>query len=308
MKKTLIAIIALVIIGVVVYFITKNPSDTETQMSDSDVTTNADVSTDTQKDMMDTSQQEDNGVTLLGKSSGGHAINAYRYGTGDKEVLFVGGIHGGYSWNTTLVAYELMDYLKENPTVIPENVHVTVVPLLNPDGLAKVLPNVDDRFTASDVASVAESQQIAGRFNGNNVDLNRNFDCDWQAQGVWQDKNVSGGASAFSEPETMALKNYVESHRPVAVVAWYSSAGGVFASNCHEGILPETRAIMNAYATASGYKAYDSFDFYAITGDMVNWLAKKSIPAISVLLTTHNDTEWTKNKAGIDALLKYYAK
>ena len=41
---------------------------------------------------------------------------------------------------------------------------------------------------------------------------------------------------------------------------------------------------------------------------MANWLAKKEIPAISVLLTNHKDTEWTKNKKGIEALLRYYAK
>ena len=39
----------------------------------------------------------------------------------------------------------------------------------------------------------------------------------------------------------------------------------------------------------------------------MNWFAKKKVPAISVLLTTHDDVEWSKNKAGIDALLKYYA-
>ena len=52
----------------------------------------------------------------------------------------------------------------------------------------------------------------------------------------------------------------------------------------------------------------EDFNFYETTGDMTNWLAKKGIPAISVLLTNHKDTEWSKNKAGIDALLKYYAK
>jgi len=91
-------------------------------------------------------------------------------------------------------------------------------------------------------------------------------------------------------------------------MVWYSAAGGVFASNCHAGILPETKTITKKYADASGYPAYESFDFYATTGDMVNWLAKNNIPAISVLLTNHTDVEWTKNKTGIDALLKYYAQ
>ena len=92
------------------------------------------------------------------------------------------------------------------------------------------------------------------------------------------------------------------------MVVWYSAAGGVYASSCGSGIMPETSTITNIYAKASGYPANESFDFYDTTGDMVKWLAKKQIPAISVLLTNHKDTEWTKNQKGIEALLKHYAK
>jgi hypothetical protein len=72
--------------------------------------------------------------------------------------------------------------------------------------------------------------------------------------------------------------------------------------------LPETKTLTNLYAQASGYKANEEFNFYAITGDMVNWLAKNNIPAISVLLTNHTDVEWDKNKKGIDAILEYYGE
>jgi hypothetical protein len=149
---------------------------------------------------------------------------------------------------------------------------------------------------------------VAGRFNGNTVDLNRNFDCDWQANAKWQNKTVSGGASAFSEPESQAIKTYIEANVLKAVVVYYSAAGGVFSSSCHNGILAETRTLTNVYAKAAGYPAKEEFNFYEITGDMVNWLAKKNIPAISVLLTNHEDVEWSKNQAGIEAVLKYFAK
>jgi hypothetical protein len=119
---------------------------------------------------------------------------------------------------------------------------------------------------------------------------------------------VSGGSKAFSEPESQAIRDYVGAHDIAAVVTWYSAAGGVFASNCHDKIMPETLTLVSTYAKASGYKAYENFDFYAITGDMMNWLAKNGVPAISVLLTTHDDTEWEKNRAGVEALLKYYAQ
>ncbi|MEX2013600.1 MAG: M14 family zinc carboxypeptidase, partial [Parcubacteria group bacterium] len=251
-------------------------------------------------------EQQHPAESVIGQSVEKRNITAYHYGTGGTGLLFVGGIHGGYSWNTVLLAYQMMDYLKENPTVIPNNIKVTIIPVLNPDGLNKVVGTAG-RFTQADAPS-SLALTIPGRFNAHTVDLNRNFDCDWQASGKWQEKTVSGGDKAFSEPESQALKNYVETNKPTAVIAWFSAAGGVYASSCNGSISSETRAIMEKFAKASGYSAYKSFDFYKTTGDVTNWLAKNNISAISVILTNHTDTEWTKNQKGLGALLEHYAK
>lgn len=307
MKKIIIAVIVLVVI-VAGYFIIKSfsggsatPSGTMPDVSTNDSQTPVEPAPTTPR----TPVHGD--TTVIGTSVQGRDIVAYHYGAGEKELLFIGGIHGGYEWNTVLVAREAMDYFKANPEIIPDAVRVTVIPLLNPDGLNKVIGTSTLEFTSKDVSkstAVVES----GRFNANNVDLNRNFDCDWKAEAKWQNKDVSGGTAPFSEPETQAIKNYVEKSTPTAIVTWYSAAGGVFASNCYGGVLDETKAITKVFADASKYRAYDNFDFYEITGDMVNWFAKMKIPAISVLLTNHTDTEWTKNQAGIKALLMHYAK
>jgi len=302
MKKNTIILAAVVIVVIVgIYFFINNSSNSVTLTNDQSLATS------TKAGVGATSTKPVNKAeTVIGQSILGNNINAYHYGNGDKEILFVGGLHGGYEWNTVLVAYQLMDYLKANPDAIPTSVKVTVIPVVNVDGLNKVV-GTTGRFTASDVPK-SESATVAGRFNTNSVDLNRNFDCDWQASAVWQNKTVSGGDAAFSEPESKAVKNYIEANKIKAAIVWYSAAGGVYSSNCHGSILTETTALTNAYAKASGYPAYQEFDIYATTGDMVNWLAKKSIPAISVLLTNHTDVEWTKNLAGIQAVLKYYSK
>lgn len=306
MKKIIIALVVLVLIGVGTYFYIKNNAVTPggqvpTTETSAVVTPSATSVESVVQKPVDTTR------TVLGASVEKRDITAYHYGTGEKELLFVGGIHGGYEWNTVLLAYELMDYLSANPTVIPANIKVTVIPVLNPDGLNKVVGTAG-RFAQADV-STSKDTIVSGRFNANNVDLSRNFDCEWQTKGTWLTTVVSGGTSAFSEPESLAFKNYIETHSPTAAVVWYSSAGGVFSSSCNKGIVsPETRALTTTYAIASKYKAYDSFDFYKTTGDMVRWLAKKNIPAISVLLTTHEETEWDKNRAGVEALLKYYSK
>jgi hypothetical protein len=244
-------------------------------------------------------------VEVIGSSVEGRDITAYHFGTGEKEVMFIGGIHGGYSWTTALMAYELVEYLENTPSAVPAGVRVTVIPAVNPDGLHSVT-GTEGLFAASDVAS-SEAAKVAGRFNANEVDLNRNFNCLWEETGTWQNQSVSGGEVPFSEPESQAVRDYVELHNPVAVVAYYAAAGGVYASNCKNGVMAETLALTNTYADASGYTAHEEFDFYDITGDMVNWLAAKQIPAISVLLTTHEDTEWDKNLKGITAVLSSIA-
>ena len=316
MKKITIIILALIVIGGGAYFLSQNSTYDSNQPSqengadstpaDVSPTENGDQSNqDTQDENGDVAQQQQ-GKSVIGQSSEGRDITAHHYGTGETEILFIGGIHAGYSWNTPLLAYRATEYFEANKETIPEGVKVTVIPVLNPDGLEKVV-GASGRFDVSDIPSVVE-ETIPGRFNGNGVDLNRNFDCEWQEEGTWRETTVDGGEEPFSEPESQAIKNYVEKNNPDAAVVWYSAAGGVFSSSCHNGITEETKDLTNTYANASGYTAHEEFDFYEITGDMVNWFAKKDMPAISVLLSNHEDIEWNKNRAGINAILEYYSK
>ena len=39
---------------------------------------------------------------VLGQSVEGRDIDHYRFGTGDTHVLLVGGVHGGYEWNSII--------------------------------------------------------------------------------------------------------------------------------------------------------------------------------------------------------------
>lgn len=241
---------------------------------------------------------------VIGSSVEGRAIEAITYGTSTRNVLFVGGIHGGYEWNSTLLAYEFMDYLKANTDLYSGNLSITVIPALNPDGLFAVTGK-EGRFAPEDVATSTKIQE-SGRLNGNNVDINRNFDCNWKADAVWKGKKVGAGTAAFTEPEAISLRDYIKESKPVAVIFWHSQSGAVYASACNGDPLEETLNIMNAYAEGSGYKPVESFDAYPVTGDSEGWLASIGIPAITVEFTNHTDTEWDKNLAGIKAVTDYF--
>ena len=245
----------------------------------------------------------------VGKSVERRDIEAYSYmptlaseGT-SKHILFVGGIHGGYEWNSVLLAYEFIDYLKDHLDLIPSDVAVSIIPSANPDGVHSVVGK-EGRFTQADIPS--EGSQEHGRFNANDVDLNRNFDCKWQKESTWRGDVVSAGTKPFSEPEAAALRDFVEANNIDAVVFWHSQANAVYASECEDGILAETLALMDAYSQASGYPAVESFDSYSITGDAEGWLASIGIPAVTVELATHETIEWEQNLAGVRALLSKY--
>jgi hypothetical protein len=243
---------------------------------------------------------------VIGTSVEGRKIESFTYGKGSAHIVFVGGMHGGYEWNSVYLAYRFMDYLNANHDVIPDNLKVTVIPSINPDGLYKVTGK-EGRFTVADV-STSTKVLTAGRFNADNVDLNRNFDCKWQPKSTWQTKTTSAGSAAFSEPETAAIRNFVAKNSPTAFIFWHSQSNAVYASECKNGILPETLDIMNAYSSASLYPAVKTFSAYPVTGDAEGWLASVNIPAITVELKTHDTIEWDRNLAGIKALFEYYSQ
>src|SRR3989344_448227 len=122
MKYVTIGILALVLVGGGYYmytqraslFATGNPGAAEPQDTQPATTTTA-SSTPVVKDR-----------EVIGQSVDERDIAAYHFGSGDKELLFIAGIHGGYEWNTVLVANQLIEYLKDNQDAVPAGVMVTV--------------------------------------------------------------------------------------------------------------------------------------------------------------------------------------
>ena len=230
--------------------------------------------------------------TIIGTSVEGRSITAHTFGTGETNLLFVGGVHGGYEANSVRLADTMIGHLHANADLIPSNLTVHIIPVLNPDGYA--LPT-----TASDQNR---------RFNANGVDLNRNFDCKWAPESSWRGQTVSAGTAPFSEPEAAALRDYVLATSPEASIFWHSVANNVYGSECENGILPETLALMNAYADAGNYGKVPKFDAYPITGDVEGWLASIGIPAITVELETRDSIEWERNLAGTLAALDLFSQ
>lgn len=236
-------------------------------------------------------------ATVIGHSAEGRPIVSYRLGQGSTHIVLVGGIHGGYEWNTILLAYRILDYFLANPEDVPQPVSLHIIPSANPDGQHAVTNKIG-RFVKTDVIS----DTVPGRFNGNGVDLNRNWDCQWQPTGLWQARGVSGGDRPFSEPESQALGRFLLELKPAAVLFFHSEAEGVYAAGCPETDLASYELSV-VYGLAAGYPIYGPFQYYPVTGDAGSWLVTQGIPSITVELTTHEDLDWLQNLRGILALL-----
>jgi len=99
----------------------------------------------------------------------------------------------------------MIDYLNNDPEIVPNNLTVTIIPSANPDGLYKIT-NKDGRFKPLDI--VIEDQS-PGRFNAHKVDLNRNFDCKWQPESTWRNKPVDAGTTVFLNQKLKLFEIYL---------------------------------------------------------------------------------------------------
>jgi hypothetical protein len=222
--------------------------------------------------------------TVIGYSVGGRALEAWRFGSGERVLLLVGGIHGGWEANTILLMRQLIDYFTANPQTIPPTVSLVVVPAANPDGFAL-------------------GRVWRGRLNGNGVDLNRNWSCDWSSAAYWQQSRVNPGASPASEPETQALMAYILGVRPAAALFYHSAANGVFAGTC--GGDHGSAALSEVLGRSAGYHFGSPFTAYPVTGTASDWVNEQGIPAADVELITSSDSEYDRNLRGVLAVMTW---
>jgi hypothetical protein len=228
------------------------------------------------------------GPMVIGYSVEGRPIEVYRFGTGPVERLLVHGIHGGSEWNTIGLAELFIAELTDNPKRIPEGVTLYIVRALNPDGEAR-------------------GHGSEGRANANNVDLNRNWDAYWKAKwnlnGCWVLTPVTGGPYPFSEPESIALRDFILEHHFTALISYHSAALGIFPAGQPPD--PDSVRLATAIAAVSPYQ-YPPIDTGCeYTGNLVDWAAFQGIAAVDLELQTHNNTEFMINLKVLEVFLEF---
>ncbi len=227
------------------------------------------------------------GPIIIGLSVQGRFLDVYRFGTGPTEKLIVAGMHGGAEYNTIQLADELMAFITANPAIIPEDVTLYILGDLNPDGEAR-------------------SHTSTGRANANNVDLNRNWDANWQKEwpytGCWPPP-ISSGSGPASEPETQALAGFILSHHFEALINYHSAALGIFPG----GLPPSEKSIALAETIAgiTDYPYPPITNGCLVTGGFTDWADMNDVAAVDIELTDHSHTDYEVNLLVLNVFLNW---
>lgn len=214
---------------------------------------------------------------IIGYSVEGRPLEVYRFGQGERVLLIIAGVHGGYEWNTVALADQLIEHLKENPGLIPEDKTLFILRVLNPDGYAR-------------------DHGADGRANANQVDLNRNWDANWQAKWegtqCWSKRVITAGSEPFSEPETQTLKKFIEVYQVQRIINYHSAGLGIFSGGVKDKL---SQALAREMARVSPY-AYPPVETDCqFTGQLVDWASSQGITAVDVELRNHTDTDFEIN-------------
>jgi murein peptide amidase A len=228
--------------------------------------------------------------TIIGYSLAARPIEVYTFGVGEREMLIVAGIHGGYEWNTIALANELITHINENPGAIPSDVTLYIIRNMNPDGEAR-------------------DHGIDGRVNNNGVDLNRNFPSEnwteeWDRDGCWIYRPTTGGAYAGSEPETRSVMGFIKTHKIQALISYHSAALGVFPGGVPWEEPSKELAKALAKVTEYLYPPIDTGCEY--TGTLADWAVENSVgAAVDMELRNHRDTDFEENLKALKVFLNF---
>lgn len=225
-------------------------------------------------------------VRSIGTSGGGRPIWGIRLNTtargdalSEKPGIIFLGTHHAREHLSTEIPLMLAQHLVENRQkadikALLETRDIFIVPMVNPDGVEHDIRN--GRY---------HMHRKNTRDNGDGsigVDLNRNYAYRWGGPGASDDpdSDIYHGPSAFSEPETQAVKRLVDRHAAnVKVLLSYHTFselilypwGGAYEDIEDSRALAAYKAMAGTMAEMTGYTPQKSSELYIATGDTTDW-------------------------------------
>ncbi|MFZ5517182.1 MAG: M14 family metallopeptidase [Candidatus Zhuqueibacterota bacterium] len=211
----------------------------------------------------------------------------------DEPVVILLGAHHAREWISVdipfLIAKKLLEQQATDAALaqLVANSEIWIVPMVNPDGHQHSV--ITDRLWRKN-----------RRNNGDGtygVDLNRNYSYQWGGPGSSGDtySDIYRGPSPFSEPETQAVRNFLEAQKPTALISYHSYSQLILYPWGYTNSPAPDKALMNGLAVALSdkiravhgkyYSPGQASTLYLSSGDTTDWLyALLSTPSFTIEL------------------------
>lgn len=217
-------------------------------------------------------------IETIGQSVLGKPIQEIRIGKGEKKVHLNASFHAN-EWitsailmaclNTFLLSLTNGNSLRGfSPLPLYEIVDLSIVPMVDPDGVNLVLNGPPSEMREELVGINRGSTDFTGwKANIRGVDLNNQFPAKWEIEKERKEEKAPAprdypGEAPLSEPETIAMANLARVRQFDRLLAIHTQGEEFYWG--YEGMEPsESRILAQEFERVSGYKSVRYIDSYA---------------------------------------------
>lgn len=211
---------------------------------------------------------------------------------GEVIVTLLGG-HHAREWISIdvpfLIAEHLLEEYDSDATIksLVDNAEIWIVPLVNPDGH-------QHSVTSARLWRKNRRNNGDGTFG---VDLNRNYEHEWGGPGSSGNtfSEIYRGTAPFSEPETQAVRDFLQQNPPKALISYHSYSQLVLYPWGHTDAPAPDETLLRDLSVAIAdeiravhsvsYTPQQSAELYLASGDTTDWLyALLSAPSFTIEL------------------------
>lgn len=185
-----------------------------------------------------------------------------------KKKIFINGAHHGLEYLTSAFivkfffeyakAYkENSAFLGYNPHTLFDNASLYAVPMVNPDGVDIAVNGIDitNPYHRDLISKVGiHSFNKVWQANANGVDINHNYNANWQVVNDAPSPSKYAGPNYESEPETRAIVEFVKNNNFDILIAFHSQGEEIY-YDFDGSMAKDSLDIVNRMSHVSGYRA-----------------------------------------------------
>lgn len=237
---------------------------------------------------------------ILTKSLCKRDIYYFEIGSKRKRVLYVGAFHG-MEWITSIILFKFLNDIKNciNTSSFIAGINVknflksnglVVIPCINPDGVEIQINGFKSALKYEKlVYGISGGNTSNWQANARGVDLNHNFNADWQSLRKLEIKNGItgssetryGGKKPESEPESSALAEFCRKNNFNRAIAFHSQGEEIY-WDFGKNNPKNSKLIAKLLARSSGYKL-STPEGLALGGGFKDWFIENfNKPAFTV--------------------------